>query len=54
MRESDAAGERSRKYPRPLTSSSTNGTAASRMLNATPLARKKMLSSPLLLHTLVR
>jgi hypothetical protein len=48
---SDAAGDRLRRYPSPLTRSRKNGTAASRMLNAMPLARKKMLSSPLLSQT---
>ena len=36
---------------KPDTSSNTNGTAANRMLNAMPPARKKMLSSPELSHT---
>jgi hypothetical protein len=35
----------------PETSSRTNGTTASRMLNAIPPARKKMLSSPALSQT---
>ena len=40
-----------RKYASPVTSRSANGTTASRMLNAIPPARKKMLSSPALSHT---